>query len=167
MDAALLSAPPSLSVGLRAASAAFSQTGSLRAVSSPSATSAVDFVLAAARRSHTDARAFAESLARASDASPALIKALVDELAATTASAPHAATAAAAELASLKSMDWTLLVPVASSSNGGAPSASVASLSFRLGEGAGERVESVQVTLAQLQVLEAALREASFSLDRA
>ena len=163
MDAALLSAPPSLSVGLRAASSEFAQTRALRG--SPSSSAAVDYVLAAARRLHADGRALAESLSRASDASPLLIKALVEELG-RAGEAPHAPYSDA--VPSLKSVDWTLLAPVASSSNGGAPSTPVASLSFRLQGGAGEeRLECVQVTLAQLQILEATLKEASFSLDRA
>jgi len=126
-------------------------------------------VLSGARKLKVDAKQLAQALARSSDASPALIAALAAALqqegAAATPSSSSSSSAAAAP--KLLGLDWSLSAPVASSALV-QPGAPFVTLQLHMQAQSGElSTHCVQASLAQLALIETALREAALSLDRA
>jgi hypothetical protein len=128
------------------------------------ARAALAYVVAGAQKHKTFGEALDASLRRFGGARPALAAALVKAAAA--AGAPAAEGPPVGAAPALLGVDWALCAPVAASAGlVAAPSVTV-QLHVRA-EGGGVETRALQLSLPQLALLEAAVREASLSLERA
>jgi hypothetical protein len=180
MDAYLLSAPVGFIDSIAAANslaetdpvallallhgAAPSPAPSAAAAALGGARAALSYVVAGAQKHRASGEALEASLRRFGGARPALAAALVKAAAAAGASLPPPPPVDAAPV--LLGVDWALCAPVAASAGLAAAPAITVQLHVRA-PGGGAETRALQVSIQQLALLEAVVREASLSLERA
>jgi hypothetical protein len=128
------------------------------------ARAALTYVIAGAQKHRSSGEALSASLRRFGGARPALAAALVKAAAAAGGAPPPPPPAEATP--ELLGVDWALCAPVAASAGLAAAPAVAVQLRVRAPGGAVE-TRALQLTVPQLALLEAAVREAALSLERA